>query len=233
MVAGSRSRVADPWLYLAYGVGLALVFVGYFSPWVPHKTAALAMTGLELAEFAKFFPEVESGVVPISRELFYCPLIAALVLLALLSGRSAVLFVRVLVPLLLAALLLGALFPFPVVEAALQTLRARVPFTLDPDYTGQLTLVVVGVVLTLLSPLACRLPRRAWGILGALLALAGAVPALWQFTLLRPLVTALYGEPLGLGWGPILCAVGFTVLLIPGALGVAGVATSGLPSDPE
>ena len=39
-----------------------LAIVGYLGPWVPHKTAALTVTGLELAEFAKFFPQVQAAV---------------------------------------------------------------------------------------------------------------------------------------------------------------------------
>jgi len=40
----------------------------------------------------------------------------------------------------------------------------------------------------------------------------------WQFALLRPLVVALYGAPLGLGWGLIACVAGFALLLAGGAL---------------
>ena len=68
---------------LRFGVrflGLVLILVGYFGPWVPHRTAALAVTGLELAEFAKFFPQVQGGVVSITRELFYLPLVVAFIL---------------------------------------------------------------------------------------------------------------------------------------------------------
>jgi hypothetical protein len=204
-------------------LGLILVLVGYFGPWVPHKTAALSVTGWELAEFAKFFPQVQGGAVSIARELFYLPLVTACLLLALLAGRSGTRLVRLIVPLLLAALLVAALLPYSVVDAARQALATRAPFVVDPQYAGQLVLIAAGVALTLLTPLAWRLPRRLQSILTVLLALAGAIPPLWQFALLHPLVVALYAVPIGLGWGLIGCAAGFVLLLLSGVLGVETV----------
>lgn len=210
-------------------LGLILMLAGYFGPWVPHKTAALTVTGFELAEFAKFFPQVQGGMASINRELFYLPLVTALILLALLAGRSALRLVRLVVPLFLAALLLVALFPYSIVDAVRQAIATHAPFAPDPQYTGQLALVVTAVVLTLLTPLARRLPRRAWGIVLALLALVGAVPALWQFALFRPLVVALYDEPLRIGWGPVACGAGFALLLTWGVLAAAGADRSPQP----
>jgi hypothetical protein len=197
-------------------LGLVLVVAGYFGPWVPHKTAALTVTGFELAEFAKFFPQVQGGTVPLTRALFYLPLVTALILSAFLVGRSTIRLARLIGPPFLAILLVGALFPYSVVDAVRQALIVHSPLVLDPQYTKQTVLVIVGVGLALLSPLARRLPRRASGILVALLALAGAVPPLWQFALLRPLVVALYNEPLGLGWGLIACTAGSVLLLLSG-----------------
>ena len=206
-----RMAIGDCWLTL---LGLALVVVGYFGPWVPHETAALTVTGLELAEFAKFFPQVQGGGVPIIRVLFYLPLVIAFVLLSLVASRSAIRLVRLAVPLFVAALLLAALFPYPIVNAVRQALAARSSLHVDSQYVGQVVLVVAGVVCVLLIPLARRLPRRLQGILVTLLALGGAVPALWQFALLRPLVVALYGKPFGLGWGLIACTAGFALLIV-------------------
>ena len=202
-------------------LGLILVIVGYFGPWVPHKTAALTVTGWELAEFAKFFPQVQGGTVSIARELFYLPLVMVCIWLALLASRSATRLARWIVPLLFAALLIAALLPYSVVDAARQALATRAPFVLDPQYTGQLILVVAGVALTLLTPLACRFTRRPQDTLIALLALAGAIPPLWQFALLHPLVVALYAVPIGLGWGLIGCAAGFVLLFLSGVLAAA------------
>jgi hypothetical protein len=202
-------------------LGLILVIVGYFGPWVPHKTAALTVTGWELAEFAKFFPQVQGGMVSIARELFYLPLVTVCMLLALLAGRSTARPARWIVSLLFAALLVAVLLPYSVVDAARQALATRAPLVVDPQYAGQLVLVVAGLALTLLIPLAGRLPQRLQDVLIALLALAGAIPPLWQFALLHLLVVALYAVPIGLGWGLIGCAAGFVLLLLSGLLGAA------------
>ncbi len=196
-------------------LGLVLVAVGYFGSWVPHKTAALVVTGFELAEFAKFFPQVQGGVVPVARALFYLPLVSFFVLLSALVARSCERFWRLVVSLCLATLSVSWLFPYSVVES----LRTR-SLALDPAYAGQTALAVLGAMLILLASLAHRLPRRAWGVFVVLLALAGLVPPLWQFVLLRPLVVALYtggSGSLGLGWGLIACASGFVLLVLSGA----------------
>lgn len=208
-----RDTSAGGWLLL---LGLVLVITGYFGPWVPHETAALTVTGFELAEFAKFFPQVQGGTVSLSRELFYLPLIAALILLILIAGGSAGRLARWILPSVAVVLLLVALLPYPIVDSVRQALATRSPVVLDPQYTGQLGLVLVGVVASLLTPLAQRLSPRDRGVLVALLALAGIVPPLWQFTVLCPLVSALYDAPLGLGWGLVACTAGFSLLLLSG-----------------
>jgi len=182
-------------------LGLVLVITGYFGPWVPHPTSALTVTGFELAEFAKFFPQVQGGITPMIRELFLTPLLAAAILLGLLANKPAnQLPNRLFLTLAAALLALAALPPY-------QFLR-------DPQYARQLALAIVGTVLTLLTLLTYRLSRRPRSILVALLSLAGAAPALWQFALLRPLVVSLYNAPLGLGWGLVTCTAGFALLLI-------------------
>lgn len=185
-------------------LGLILAGAGCFGPWVPHETAALTVTGFELAEFAKFFPQVQGGTVPVTRVLFLTPLVAAAVLLGLLVNKLTNKLTRALVILAAALLALAALPPYQ--------------YLLDPGYRGQLILAATGLLLVLLTPLARYLPRRAQGILIALVALAGALPALWQFVMLRPLVVALYDAPLGLGWGLVVCMAGFALLLTCGVL---------------
>jgi len=203
MIADRRLQIADFWLRL---LGLVFIIVGYFGSWVPHKTAALTVTGFELAEFAKLLPQVQDGVVPVTRELFLAPLIAAAILLGFLAQPANQPTNKLLI---LAAILLAL--------AALPPYQ----FFLAPQYRRQLILATGGLLLVLLTSLARRLPRRARGVLIVLLALAGAVPALWQFALLHPLVVALYNEPLGLGWGLDTCTAGFALLLVSGVLNIA------------
>jgi hypothetical protein len=203
-------------------LGLVLIFVGYFGPWLPHKTAALSVTGFELAEFAKFFPQVQGGVEAIYRSLFYIPLVVAFILLGILASQSTIRVVRLIVPLLAVVVLFAAILPYPVVESVRHALSTRSPLTLDLQYMGHLVLLLVGSVLSLLAPLARRLPRRVRDALILLLALAGAALAGWQVVLLYPLVDALYTVRVGIGWGMVTCMVGFGLLLLSSAYAVAG-----------
>jgi hypothetical protein len=220
LITERRSQNVDFRLYL---LGTLLVIGGCFGPWVPHKTAALTVTGYELAEFAKFFPEVQGGVINIHRPLFYLPFVAALLLVAVFAGRSAARFVRLAVPLCVVAVFLATLLPYSVVDGVRQALTARTAMALDPNVKGQLVLLVAGVVLAVAAPLARRLSRRALGLVVALMALGGVVPALWQYALLRPLVVGLYGVPLTVGWGMIVCVAGAVVLVFSGVRAAVSV----------
>ena len=210
-----RTSRASRWLVW---LGLVLGIVGYFGPWVDHATAALTVTGFEMAEFSKFFPQVQGGTLQLTRALFYLPLVTAAILLALAVGRSNVRGARWVVSPIVSVLLVVALLPYSVVDGLLQALAAGVPFVLDPQHARQTVLVAIGVLLVLLAPLVRRIATRAWGVVVALLSLVGAVPALFQFARLRPLVVALYDRPLGLGWGLVACVAGFVLLLAAGIL---------------
>ena len=190
-------------------LGSVLVAIGFFGPWVAHKTAALTVTGYELSEFAKFFPEVQSGVVPVRRGLFITPLLCAAISLALVIHRSDKgLLVRLVATALAVLLPLAALPPFQAIS--------------EPQYRLQLMLVGLGVLLALVTPLIHHVSGAIRGLLLSLLALSGAVPALWQAVLLRPLVAALYGTVVWPGWGLLVCAIGFAMLLIAGLRSLAG-----------
>jgi hypothetical protein len=213
LIAERRSRNVDFRLYL---LGTVLVIGGCFGPWVPHKTAALTVTGYELAEFAKFFPEVQGGVISINRPLFYLPFVLALLLVALFAARSAARSVRLAVPLCVVAVFLVTLLPYSVVDGVRHALAARTGMTLDSNTKGQLVLLIAGLALAVAASLAHRLSRRAQGLVVALMALGGVVPALWQFALLRPLIVGLYDVPLAVGWGVIICVAGAVVLVFSG-----------------
>jgi hypothetical protein len=185
-------------------LGLVLALVGYFGPWVYHRTAALTVTGFELSWFSKFFPQVGSGVVSIQRERFFVPIVVAGLLWGLWINRLAErpILHRVLLTGLAELLFVLALPPYD--------------FFLTPEYRRQLLLVAGGMALIPLTLLGRVLPGRVWGGLFALLSLAGGGPALMQFLRLRPLVVSLYGGPVGLGWGAIACVTGFGVLAVLG-----------------
>lgn len=185
--------------------GIVLVMTGYLGPWVAHKTAALTVTGIELAEFAKFFPQVQGGTATVTRWLLLTPVAASAIMFGLVVSKLTTSLTARLAGTGLAVLLaLTALPPYG--------------FYLAPEYRGQLILALGGAALALLTWLSPRLPRRIGGGLIALLAVAGAAPAFYQFSILRPLFTWLYDAPASLGWGAIVCAAGFVLLLIEGAL---------------
>lgn len=193
--SAAGSRLAIPLLCLALAVS------GYFGPWVGHKTAALTRTGFELSEFAKLFPQVQSGAVRIIRAFLFTPPIAAgLALSALIYRHRCGNLVRV----------AGTIF------GVLLALTAVPPYEYlgDPRYRGQLAMAAGGLLLVLLSPLTRRLSSRAHNCVNAVLAVMGIVPALWQFSLLRPLVATVYNRPVELGWGVMICTIGFAVLLV-------------------
>jgi hypothetical protein len=182
-------------------IGSALIVIGFFGPWVAHKTAGLTVTGYELSEFAKFFPQVQGGAVPVRRALFITPLLAAVVSLALVIQRSG----------------RGRAFRFAgTATALLLGLVALPPFQaiFEPQYRLHLALLTGGVLLTLATPLARQLSEGVRGIWLLFLTLVGAAPALWQITLLHPLVVELYSAPVWPDWGLIVCAIGFLTLLV-------------------
>jgi hypothetical protein len=195
---GAPWRSTALWLDL---FGLLLALVGYFGPWVPHRTAALTVTGYELAEFAKFFPQVQEHLVPVTSSLLLTPVIAGGALVGLLvHGNARRVIVRLVATGLSILLVLAAMPPYEYLQA--------------PEYRGHLILAAVGLLFVFLSSLAGRLSRLVRPLLAAVLALMGASCALWQFRLLHPLIVRLYGQPVGLGWGLVTCVAGFALLLL-------------------
>lgn len=188
-------------------VASVLIIVGFFGPWVAHATAALTVTGYELSEFAKFFPQVQGGVVPVRRALFVAPLLAALVSLALVVQRPSARPLLRLAAMVLAVVL--GLFVLPPYQSFL-----------EPAYRLQLILVAIGLLLVLLTPLARQVSERVRGGLFLLPALTATVSASWQVVLLRPLVVELYGAPVWPGWGFVVSAIGLLLLLFAGLRGL-------------
>lgn len=177
-----------------------VVVIGFLGPWVAHETAGLTVTGYEMSEFAKFFPQVQSGVVPVRRALFVTPLLAAVISIALVARQSDKgLRFRVSVTVLAGLISLAVLPPHQSI--------------LERDYRLQLIIVAVTMLClggTVVTP---QLPRRVHGALACLVALAGYLPALWQYILFRPLIVDLYQASVPPGWGLIVCGIGLVLLL--------------------
>ncbi len=189
-------KEARRWFLLA---GWVLAAVGYYGPWLAHKTAALTLSGVDMGEFVKFLPDVSAV-----RQMFYLPPLAVVVGVALLACSRRL---RYPWPLRLALLILA-------VPVSLQMLPpAWSPASLiTPEFRLQTIALGLCWLLLLASPLLGRLPVRIAGLLTGLLALAAVGLTLWQFLLVKPAVDRLYGTPPPVGWGFYLCLAGLAII---------------------
>lgn len=49
-----------------------IIAIAYFLPWIDHPTAGLTLIGLDVSEWVKFLPQMQSGELP-NRDYFYLP----------------------------------------------------------------------------------------------------------------------------------------------------------------
>ena len=194
-------------------LGLALAIVGYFGPWVDHKTAALVLTGQDMGEFVKFLPEVRAGAAPMIREFFYLPPFAAALCLILLMASK-----RLAYPLLVRAVML---------LAVLGLAWAMLPPVWTPqllvtaEFRKQTVAIAFCLLLLIVHPMLRHLSsrwmavalRHAQDIAMMVLALLGAGPPLWQFVAIREAVNRAYGWPVQVGWGLWVTVLGFLIVM--------------------
>jgi hypothetical protein len=169
---------------------------------------ALVLSSWDLAEFAKFVPNVTA-----IREVFFLPVWCAALVIGLLANRwpgrrGGGLFSpgRVALGLLALGLLVAILPPYPNLFSGYRTAEFRWQFVL-----GVSGALVVGI--SWLSP---PWPLRLVGGMWVLLSFAGAIPALWQFLQLREALAAVYGATLGWGWGLIPFVMGWMLVAVTG-----------------
>jgi len=186
-------------------LGIALALVGYWGPWVSHKTAALVLSGLDMAEFVKFLPGVRAGTEFMIRELFYLPLLAAALCLALMGSTHYFcypLWARALMVIAAIVLAIIVLPPYPFILRALSSDEFRRQFLMA---AGCLAVIAA-------SLLYRRLPRAVVAGLLIVVSLAGAIPPVWQFLSIRSALDSVYGQPIHIGWGLWLMVAGFLVV---------------------
>jgi hypothetical protein len=202
------------WLLYA---GWLLVVVGVGSPWVNPKTAALSLSGADMAEFVKFLPQVLNGSLSIQRLLFYLPVIAVTVCAAFLIGPGDTRYAR---SLRLLALLLAWLCSFQLLPPAWSPASL-----LTKEFRLQATCLVISwLLLVCCSPLA-RLPLWLRGSLTAVLALLSSALSAWQVCVVMPAIGTIYGSSPALGWGFAACTAGLMLAALASAslaLGSAG-----------
>lgn len=187
------------------GIGLALV--GVWGTWVPHRAAALVLSGWDLAEYVKFLPGVAA-----TRELFYLPVWCAGIALTLISSQGShkptnnliprqanIRTQRVILILIALALMVAILPPYPHTLTGYRSGEFRWRFILG----------VSGILAVFVSGFSTKWPGRAVGALLVLLALVAAAPALWQFLEVREAIEGIYGASLGWGWGLGLFLMGW------------------------
>jgi hypothetical protein len=187
-------------------LGWLLATIGYYGPWVAHRTAALTLCGVDMGEFVKFLPGVVDGSLTVVRQFFYLPPLAVVAGVALLTGSRRLRFSW---PVRLLALVLA-------VPVSLQLLPpAWSPLSLMTA-EFRLQTITLGICWLLLAGfwLLGRLPPWLAGSLGALLALAADMLSAWQYLVVKPAIDAVYKRPPAIGWGLFLCLLGLAVMLV-------------------
>jgi len=189
-------------------LGLLLILVGYWAPWVDHPAAGLVQNAFDLSEFVKFMPQVKSGSERVVRWLFFLPLPAVALGLSVLAHalpgprqrwlRRGLVAVSV-------VLLIILIPPYPYTLERL----------LGDEFRARTILVLVSwtAFLLTLAWRGRRLSRRRIASLLTLLTLVGTASPIVQFLSLRDALEAVYGRPITIGWGIWLMVGGVFVLL--------------------
>ena len=202
-----RSSTALRVLLLA---GWSVSAAGYLGPWIDHATAALTLSGVDMGEFVKFLPGVQSGSLPVIRQVFYLPAVAVAVSIAVLVGSRRLAYHRLLRAL---ALMVGIFLSLQLLPPAwsMASLRA-------PEFRAQACVLVASWLLLAGFLIWSRAPAWLTGTVAGALALAAAGLAAWQFLVVKPAVLAVYQTTTSVGWGFALCLLGLAT--------VAGVSSS-------
>ncbi len=195
---------------LALFAGLALLAVGYWGAWLPHRAAGLNILGIDLPEYVKFVPEVQSGSIAFDRLVFFAPLLAlavGLILVGTLKRPPLPAWLRVILVLLALPVALAMLPP-----------AWTPPLLRTPEFRTQTIWIGVIVILIIASPLLRRfLPDLLRGMIVVGVAVL-VVPALAAYLRLLPALARLYAQPVQPGAAFYLVAAGAGCLAIGGVL---------------
>ncbi|MGD2207710.1 MAG: hypothetical protein PVH17_13125 [Anaerolineae bacterium] len=191
-------------------LGWALAAVGYYGPWIAHKTAALTLSGVDMGEFVKFLPGALDGTLGLTRWLFYLPPAAIVVGVALLIGSQRLGF--------------SWMLRLPVLALSIPVSLQLLPPAWSPvslmTAEFRLQTIVLGVCWLLLAGfwLVGKLPPWLSGTASAALALAAGTLSAWQFLLVKPAIDDVYNTPPPVGWGFPLCLVGLAMMTLAGVI---------------
>ena len=205
-----QGRKPSPLPLLTTGLtllGVLLILIGFFSPWVPHSTAGLALTGFEIGECIKFAPEMRGEAPPLRRTNFYWPPVVAATGLAMLAAGARSWRLGDWLLIVLAALL--SLFPFPLLEE----IRGLGGVTAS---AGRFALVALGVAAAALAVWRRALPPR----IRVLVLVANGALGVWMvstaFSEAEPIVERLYAHLIDPGLGYNLTRGGMLILVLVG-----------------
>ncbi|MGC9357811.1 MAG: hypothetical protein ACP5GX_08090 [Anaerolineae bacterium] len=194
-----KNRKLDILLLAAWTIAL----VGYFGPWIDHRSAALAWNAYDLFDILRFLPEIESFTIEVNLQSLRLPLVGLGVLLPLLLGTSGPGW-RWGAAIIGAALAISTLPPYPQILNAWRTPGWRVPFWWGVGGTGGAVLVAG------LGPHLEGL--RLWLVIAGSALTSG--PAIVTFWKLLPPLRRLYQAPIQPGWGFWSWGIGILLLVI-------------------
>ena len=189
-------------------IGWVLSGVGFLGPWIAHPTAALRLSGSDMAEFVKFLPGALDGSLVLMRQVFYLPPFAVIVSLALLIHSDSLRYHTLIRPL---ALLLA-------IPLSLQLLPpAWSPSSLiTAEFRTQTVALVLCWLLLAISWQLKRLPTLLTSSVSSALCLIALLLPAWQFQVAKPVIDEVYGRVPASGWGLWLCLAGLAVGTIAG-----------------
>jgi hypothetical protein len=188
-----RERVLQSgWTALTIA-GIILLLGGFFSSWISHPAAGLALTGFEIGEWIKFAPEVRAGTAGLNRAGFYWPAPSAAIALAMMA-LTAGSYRRLRWALLISGAAV-ALLPFPLVEEV---------STLAGIKANWARFGLVGLGLVAVAAVALwgqRIPFRLCGATLMVTGLIGLVAVNATFAAAEPIVERLYNRLIAPGIG--------------------------------
>ena len=200
-----HASMPQTFLFLAF----VAIFVGYFMVWLPHETAGLSFTGLEMGEQVKFLPPVRGGQILPGRSLFYLPPVTLALMIILLAARWPNRRWQTWAARALA--LAVSLLAFPALEAL---------GTDSAEWLWRVLMILFVVLVAIVSSVAGRRfsSRLLWSLI-FLIALVGAILPTWALQSVRPLFASLLLSDVGTGPGVWLNGVGHLLAAVIAAIG--------------
>ncbi len=206
------------WHNRLYGLSVIIGAVGWWLPWVNHRNgaAALVLVGQDLGEFWRFSNEwQQQGLFEAERLFFFLPPAIAALLLALWLGRQQGWWRLLWLPVLL---FLSTAFLPPIDELRAVLLPDNPLLIENPGdaraFAFPWTLCLIGLGVTLLTPLWKRLPLRLYRVLTTLFALIGALLPAYALWYTWNVLQGLYGDGAVPGPGVFVTTISFLVSAI-------------------